>query len=139
MVTKWGLSDRMGPLTYTEEEGEVFLGKSVTKSKMVSDETAQAIDSEIRGIIDRNYDRADQILNENIDKLHTMSDALMKYETIDVGQIDAIMEGKEPGPPSDWSSSDSSGPSDSGGASKVTETEDKEDKKADLSDPASLH
>lgn len=141
MVTKWGLSDRMGPLTYTEEEGEVFLGKSVTKSKMVSDETAQAIDSEIRGIIDRNYDRADHILKENIDKLHMMADALMKYETIDVGQINSIMEGKEPGPPSDWSNSGPSDPSDSGGASKASKADEKQDKKkkADLSDPASLH
>ncbi len=140
MVTKWGLSDRMGPLTYTEDEGEVFLGKSVTKSKMVSDETAQAIDSEIRGIIDRNYERADKILNENMEKLHMMADALMKYETIDLGQIDSIMDGKEPGPPSDWSSSDSSGPSDSGGAPKAAKTEEKKkDEKADLSDPASSH
>ena len=137
MVTKWGLSDRMGPLTYTEEEGEVFLGKSVTKSKMVSDETAQAIDSEIRGIIDRNYDRASNILKEHEDKLHLMADALMKYETIDVGQIDTIMEGKEPGPPQDWSSNGPSDPSDTDGGSKVEDI--KEDKKPDLSDPASLH
>ena len=139
MVTKWGLSDRMGPLTYTEEEGEVFLGKSVTKSKQVSDETAQAIDSEIRGIIDRNYQRSYDILNENKDKLHLMADALMKYETIDVGQINDIMDGKEPGPPQDWGSSSSGpdSPSDSGGASKVGS--DDADKKADLSDPASLH
>ena len=139
MVTKWGLSDRMGPLTYTEEEGEVFLGKSVTKSKMVSDETAQAIDSEIRGIIDRNYDRAESILNEHEDKLHLMADALMKYETIDVKQIDEIMEGREPGPPEDWSNSNSSGPSSGGGASKVEAESDSKDGKADLSDPASLH
>ena len=138
MVTKWGLSDRMGPLTYTEEEGEVFLGKSVTKSKMVSDETAQAIDSEIRGIIDRNYQRADDILKENEDKLHLMADALIKYETIDVGQIDAIMNGKEPGPPSDWSSSGGPSDSDDSGSSKVKASDDK-DEKADLSDPASLH
>ncbi len=138
MVTKWGLSDRMGPLTYTEEEGEVFLGKSVTKSKMVSDETAQAIDSEIRGIIDRNYQRADEILKDNEDKLHLMADALIKYETIDVGQIDAIMKGKEPGPPSDWSSSGGPNDSDDSGSSKVKASDDK-DEKADLSDPASLH
>jgi cell division protease FtsH len=125
----------MGPLTYTEEEGEVFLGKSVTKSKMVSDETAQAIDSEIRGIIDRNYERSLKILQENEDKLHLMADALMKYETIDVNQINAIMEGREPGPPQDWTNNGDN-PSDSGGASKA---KSKGDKKADLSDPASLH
>ncbi len=103
MVTQWGLSDRMGPLTYSEEEGEVFLGKSYGKQKTLSDETAQAIDSEIRAIIDRNYQRAVGILKENEDKLHLMASALMKYETIDAGQIDSIMEGKDPGPPDDWS------------------------------------
>jgi cell division protease FtsH len=85
MVTQWGLSDRMGPLTYSEEEGEVFLGKSYGKQKTVSDETAQAIDSEIRSIIDRNYQRALDILTKEEDKLHKMADALMKYETIDAG------------------------------------------------------
>jgi cell division protease FtsH len=105
---------------------------------MVSDETAQAIDSEIRGIIDRNYDRAEGILNENMDKLHMMADALIKYETIDVAQIDAIMQGKEPGPPSDWSSSGPSDSSDDGGPGKV-KADDEIDKKADLSDPASSH
>lgn len=140
MVTKWGLSDRMGPLTYTEEEGEVFLGKSVTKSKMVSDETAQAIDSEIRGIIDRNYQRAHDILTENTDKLHMMADALIKYETIDVGQIDSIMDGKEPGPPRDWSSGDSGSSNDGGGSSKAeSDSTSSKSKKADLSDPAGSH
>ncbi len=140
MVTKWGLSDRMGPLTYSEDEGEVFLGRSVTNTKTVSDETAQAIDSEIRGFIDRNYQRSLEILKENTDKLHLMADALMKYETIDASQIDTIMEGKEPGPPEDWSNGDSGDSSSSGGgASKKTEGESTDDKKADLSDPASLH
>ncbi len=139
MVTKWGLSNRMGPLTYTEEEGEVFLGKSVTKTKMVSDETAQAIDSEIRGVIDRNYQRSMDILTDNMDKLHLMADALMKYETIDVKQIDAIMDGREPGPPQDWTSNGpGNGPSDDSGA-KAANTDKGPDKKADLSDPASLH
>ena len=99
MVTQWGLSDRMGPLTYNEDEGEVFLGKSVGRQKTVSDETAHAIDSEIRIIMDRNFQRAVGLLKENEDKLHLMADALMKYETIDAAQIDEIMEGKEPGPP----------------------------------------
>ena len=137
MVTKWGLSDRMGPLTYSEDEGEVFLGRSVTNTKTVSDETAQAIDSEIRAFIDRNYQRSFDILTEHTDKLHLMADALMKYETIDSSQIDSIMEGKEPGPPQDWSDSDSDDASKGGGASKATKSTD--DKKADLSDPASLH
>jgi len=137
MVTKWGLSDRMGPLTYSEDEGEVFLGRSVTNTKTVSDETAQAIDSEIRGFIDRNYQRAYEILTENKDKLHKMADALMKYETIDALQIDAIMEGKEPGPPQDWSND--SEPDDPNGSSGATSTKTKTKKKADLTDPASLH
>ncbi|HEX9802369.1 MAG TPA: ATP-dependent zinc metalloprotease FtsH, partial [Gammaproteobacteria bacterium] len=95
MVTKWGLSEKLGPLTYSEEEGEVFLGHSVTQHKNVSDETAHIIDEEIRAFIDRNYGRARQLLEENIDKLHMMADALVKYETIDVSQINDIMSGKE--------------------------------------------
>jgi cell division protease FtsH len=102
MVTRWGLSDRLGPLSYGEEEGEVFLGHSVTRHKNVSDETAHAIDEEIRTIVDRNYQRAHKILDDNTDRLHTMADALMKYETIDAKQIDDIMAGKEPRPPTDW-------------------------------------
>ncbi len=132
MVTQWGLSDRMGPLSYSEDEGEVFLGKSYGKQKHVSDETAHSIDSEIRAIIDRNYQRAVEILKQNEDKLHLMADALMKYETIDVGQIDAIMEGREPGPPEDWSDDDT-GPSSNAPSGKASEDDD-----PDL-DPAKLH
>ena len=132
MVTQWGLSDRMGPLAYSEEEGEVFLGMTFGKQKTMSDETAQAIDSEIRAIIDRNYQRAAEILKQNEDKLHLMAAALMKYETIDVGQIDSIMEGKEPGPPSDWSD-DESGPSSDQPAGKTNTDDD-----PDL-DPPKLH
>ncbi|MFM8444470.1 MAG: ATP-dependent zinc metalloprotease FtsH [Methylococcus sp.] len=102
MVTRWGLSERLGPLAYSEEEGEVFLGRSVTKHKMVSEETAHLIDEEIRSFIDRNYERSETILKENIDKLHVMADALIKYETIDHLQIDDIMAGKEPRPPQNW-------------------------------------
>jgi cell division protease FtsH len=102
MVTKWGLSERLGPLTYSGEDGEVFLGHSVTKHKDISDETAHIIDEEIRNIIDRNYARAEQILKNNLDKLKLMAEALLKYETIDSVQIDDIMEGKAPRPPVDW-------------------------------------
>ncbi|MGR9105989.1 MAG: ATP-dependent zinc metalloprotease FtsH [Gammaproteobacteria bacterium] len=102
MVTKWGLSERLGPLAYSEEEGEVFLGRSVTKHKSVSEETAHLIDEEIRSVIDRNYERAERLLRENMDILHKMSDALMKYETIDRLQLDDLMAGKEPRPPQDW-------------------------------------
>ena len=106
MVTKWGLSEKLGPLTYNEEDGEVFLGRSVTQHKAISDETSHTIDKEIRNIINKNYKRSEQILKKNIDKLHLMADALIKYETIDADQIDDIMKGKAPRPPSDWNDSD---------------------------------
>ncbi len=99
MVTKWGLSERLGPLTYSEDDGEVFLGRSVTRHKNVSDETAHVIDEEIRTIINRNYLRSEQILRENLDKLHAMAEALIKYETIDSEQIDDIMAGRPPREP----------------------------------------
>ena len=135
MVTQWGLSDRMGPLSYAEDEGEVFLGKTMGRQKSVSDETAYAIDSEIRTIIDRNYQRAVEILKKNEDKLHLMADALMKYETIDVSQIDAIMDGNIPGPPQDWGD-DEKDPTDKGGsASKDSKIDDD----PELPDPAKLH
>ncbi len=106
MVTKWGLSEKMGPLAYGEDDGEVFLGHSVTQHKSVSDDTANSIDLEIRRIIDSNYERAEKILHENMDKLHAMAKALVKYETIDKDQIDDIMNGKTPRPPSDWMDDD---------------------------------
>ncbi|MDA0679662.1 MAG: ATP-dependent zinc metalloprotease FtsH [Proteobacteria bacterium] len=106
MVTKWGLSERLGPLTYSEDDGEVFLGRSVTSHKQVSDVTVHTIDEEVRKIIDRNYVRAEKLLKENEQKLHAMAKALMKYETIDQGQVKEIMEGREPTPPEDWIDSD---------------------------------
>nr|WP_298121855.1 ATP-dependent zinc metalloprotease FtsH [uncultured Pseudoxanthomonas sp.] len=102
MVTKWGLSDEMGPIAYGEEEDEVFLGRSVTQHKNVSNETARRIDEVVRTILDRAYGRTKAILTENMDKLHAMSQLLLEYETIDVPQIDAIMEGREPPPPMGW-------------------------------------
>ena len=102
MVTKWGLSDKLGPLTYSEDEGEVFLGRSVTQHKQVSDVTAHVIDEEVRRLIDSNYQRAKGILERDLDKLHKMAEALIKYETIDESQIKDIMEGREPKPPADW-------------------------------------
>jgi cell division protease FtsH len=105
MVTKWGLSDEMGPIAYGEEEDEVFLGRSVTQTKNVSDDTARKIDEVVRGILDRAYERTKTILQENLDKLHVMADALLQYETIDAPQIDAIMDGRRPGPPADWAKS----------------------------------
>ena len=121
MVTKWGLSDRMGPLSYGEDEGEVFLGRSVTQHKALSDDTAHAIDEEVRAFIDRNYERAANILNEYIDKLHAMADALMKFETIDSDQIKDIMEGRDPRPPAGW---DDSSDSDAGGGATADEGKD---------------
>ncbi|HPB75989.1 MAG TPA: ATP-dependent metalloprotease, partial [Chromatiaceae bacterium] len=103
MVTKWGLSERLGPLTYSEEEQEIFLGHSVTQHKNVSDETSHVIDEEIRHIIDRNYERSRRLLTDNLDKLHAMAAALMKFETIDHDQIDDIMAGITPRAPQDWS------------------------------------
>ncbi len=126
MVTKWGLSEKLGPLTYSEEDGEVFLGRSVTQHKAISDETSHAIDKEIRNIINKNYKRSEQILKKNIGKLHLMADALIKYETIDADQIDDIMKGKTPQPPSDWNDSDDQSPS----TKKKTKRKTKSSKKS---------
>lgn len=94
MVTQWGFSEKLGPMLYAEDEGEVFLGRSVTQTKHMSDDTAKLIDDEVRQIIDRNYERARQIIMDNMDIMHAMKDALMKYETIDAGQIDDLMARK---------------------------------------------
>ncbi len=139
MVTKWGLSERLGPLTYSEEDGEVFLGHSVAQHKNVSDETNHVIDEEVRAVIDRNYERARQILIDKMNILHMMADALIKYETIDVHQIDDIMEGKEPRPPQGWSDQE---PGDGPGAGVAASEQgsDKSDKPDDkLGDPAGSH
>ena len=108
MVTKWGLSDKLGPLTYIEDEGEVFLGRSVTQHKQVSDITVKTIDEEVRRIIDQSYHDAAKILKTNIKRLHKMAEALIKYETLDENQIGDIMNDKEPRPPEDWDNSDDS-------------------------------
>ncbi len=133
MVTKWGLSEKLGPLTYSEEEGEVFLGHSVTQHKVVSDETAHIIDEEIRFIIDRNYTRAEKILSKNRDKLNLMAEALIKYETIDAEQIKDIMAGKGPRPPEDWSDGDAEPPADK------AEKGDEKSASSKIGGPASSH
>ncbi len=102
MVTKWGLSERLGPQTYSEDQGEVFLGRSVTQHKQVSDVTAHVIDEEVRQVIDANYARAKLVLEAHLNELHKMSEALMRYETIDESQIKDIMAGLEPKPPAGW-------------------------------------
>ena len=134
MVTKWGLSDELGPLLYSEDEGEVFLGRSAASaSKSVSIDTAKAIDKEVRRIIDECYSKAEEILEDNRDLLELMKDALMEYETIDSEQIDDIMAGKKPRPPADWNDSDK----DDSGASKVEEKDI--DKSGKIGGPASEH
>jgi len=133
MVTKWGLSEKLGPLAYGEDDGEVFLGRSVTRHKNVSDETAHAIDEEIRLLIDRNYERARNILVENMDKLHKMAEALLEWETIDASQIDDIMAGRDPRPPQDFTGKGG----DSGNVTK--KPEDKPKAKPDLDKPAGEH
>jgi len=110
MVTKWGLSDKLGPLMYDEDDGEVFLGRSATQSnKKHSGETARLIDQEVKRVIDQCYAQAKQILEDNRDKLELMKDALMEYETIDTEQIKDIMEGRKPRPPAGWNDGDDSG------------------------------
>ena len=122
MVTKWGLSDKLGPLTYIEDEGEVFLGRSVTQHKQVSDITVKTIDEEVRRIIDQSYHDAAEILKTNIKRLHKMAAALIKYETLDENQIGDIMNDKEPKPPEGWDQNDVS--SDGDGKKKDTKLGD---------------
>lgn len=132
MVTKWGLSPAMGPLMYDEGGEEVFLGRSAAQpAKAMSDETARAIDKEVRAIIDDCYSTAHQILEDNRDKLDMMADALMRYETIDAEQIDDIMAGKAPRPPAGWSGGDSGT---SGG-----QTASADDTASPIGGPASEH
>jgi cell division protease FtsH len=131
MVTKWGLSDRLGPLTYSEEDGEVFLGRSVTRHKQVSDVTAHAIDEEIRVLIDGSYATASDVLTKHMDKLHAMANALIKYETIDEHQINDIMEGREPRPPEDWEDTDS--------GSSASAPKPESNSQPPLADPAGQH
>lgn len=138
MVTKWGLSDELGPLLYSEDDGEVFLGRSAaSQSKTVSADTAVAIDREVRRIVDECYARATVILKENRHLLELMKDALMEYETIDQAQINEIMEGKKPGPPADWSDTNNSDSGSSGAAQK--EQPDVEEKSSPIGGPASEH
>ena len=136
MVTKWGLSDKLGPLQYGEEEGEVFLGHSVTQHKRFSGKTAQLIDECVREIIDHSYARAEGILKEHESQLHKMAEALIKYETIDKQQISDIMAGRDPRPPANWS--DSEPPQDDG--DEPAKAEDKpKSSKGEIGGPASQH
>ncbi|QQA75286.1 ATP-dependent zinc metalloprotease FtsH [Pectobacterium parmentieri] len=120
MVTQWGFSEKLGPLLYAEEEGEVFLGRSVAKAKHMSDDTARIIDQEVRRLVDTNYERARRMLMENMDILHAMKDALMKYETIDSPQISDLMARREVRPPAGWEESGSGNNTGNGGAPKAS-------------------
>ncbi len=131
MVTKWGLSEKMGPLMYAEEEGEVFLGRGGgSQNGSVSGETAKMIDSEVRSIIDHCYTTAKQILADNRDKLDVMADALMKYETIDADQIEDIMAGRPVREPRDWTG---------GSGSSGTAAKGNERPEAPIGGPAAQH
>jgi cell division protease FtsH len=136
MVTRWGLTDALGPLTYSEDEGEVFLGRSVTQHKHMSDETAKRIDEEIRSIVEGAHKTAHDLITANREKLELMADALIKYETINEQQIDQIMEGREPDPPEDWSEHDH----DAGDGGKVgRESGGNEEDPSPIGGPASQH
>jgi len=130
MVTKWGLSEKMGPMSYSEEDGEVFLGHSVTQHKTMSDDTAKDIDSEVRALVNKSYSTATKMIEDNMDKLHAMSEALLIYETIDKDQIDDIMAGLKPRPPKGWDDKDDDD-------KKSSNREDV--KEPDFDNPASSH
>ena len=138
MVTKWGLSERLGPLMYSDDEGEVFLGHSVTTRKEISGKTAQLIDEEVKSIVDKTYKTAKDILTEKIDILHKMAEALLKYETIDSSQLEDLMAGKVPREPKDWSSISKDDAS--GGLSSASRPADKkqDEEKRDIQDGDTL-
>jgi cell division protease FtsH len=102
MVTRYGMTDELGPVVYADNEGEVFLGRSITKTTNMSEETMQKVDKQIRKIIDEQYAIARQLIEDNKDKMHAMAKALLEWETIDAEQIEDIMKGREPRPPKDW-------------------------------------
>jgi len=102
MVTRYGMTDALGPMVYADNEGEVFLGRSVTKTTNMSEQTMQKVDAEVRRIIDQQYSLARKLIEDNKDKMHVMAKALLEYETLDMEQLDDIMSGKPPRPPKDW-------------------------------------
>ncbi|OYU41877.1 MAG: cell division protein FtsH, partial [Burkholderiales bacterium PBB4] len=119
MVMRYGMTDALGPIVYSENEGEVFLGRSVTKTTNMSEDTMRKVDAEVRRIIDEQYKVARQLIEDNADKMHAMAKALLEWETIDSDQIADIMANKPPRPPKDWTPSDrprDSGPAGGGGA-----------------------
>lgn len=123
MVTQWGMTDSLGPMVYGENEGEVFLGRSVTTHKNMSEQTMQKVDAEIRRIVDEQYALARRLLEENRDKVEAMTKALLEWETIDSDQIKDIMDGRPPRPPKPPQTMASSAKDDSSSAEESTETE----------------
>jgi cell division protease FtsH len=105
MVMRYGMTDSLGPMVYAENEGEVFLGRSVTKTTNMSEDTMRKVDAEVRRIIDEQYDIARKLIEDNQDKMHAMAKALLEWETIDADQVDDIMNGRPPRPPKDWTPS----------------------------------
>ena len=122
MVTRYGMTDELGPMVYAENEGEVFLGRSITKQVNVSEETMQKVDKEIRKIIDEQYGAARKLIEDNQDKMHAMARALLEWETIDSDQIGDIMAGRPPRPPKDWTPS-TGGKSGGGGSTPPVNTD----------------
>jgi cell division protease FtsH len=118
MVMRYGMTESLGPMVYAENEGEVFLGRSVTKTTNMSESTMQKVDAEVRRIIDEQYALARRLIEENSDKMHAMAKALLEWETIDTEQLDDIMAGRAPRPPKDWTPRIP--PSNSGGGSGGT-------------------
>jgi cell division protease FtsH len=117
MVMRYGMTDSLGPMVYAENEGEVFLGRSVTQTKNISEETMRKVDAEVRKIIDEQYARARQLIEEHSDKMHAMAKALLEWETIDGEQVEDIMQGRPPRPPRE---TPSSGGTPGGGTPAVT-------------------
>lgn len=134
IVTRYGMTDTLGPVVYAENEGEVFLGRSVTKTTNISEATMQKVDQEVRKIIDEQYNVARKLIEDNRDKMEAMTQALLEWETIDADQIDDIMAGRPPRPPKDYSDnkSDKSDSTPPTAGAQVEPSEPKtEDKPAD--------
>jgi cell division protease FtsH len=123
MVMRYGMTDALGPMVYAENEGEVFLGRSVTKTTSISEQTMQKVDAEVRRIIDEQYRLARDLIEKHSDQMHAMASALLEWETIDADQIADIMAGKPPRPPKDWSapSPDAGGGPGGGNAAVATD------------------
>ena len=102
MVTRYGMTDALGPMVYAEQEGEPFLGRSMSKASNISEDTMQKVDLEVRRIIDEQYTLARKLIEDNSDKMHAMAKAMLEWETIDAEQLDDIMAGKATRPPKDW-------------------------------------